>query len=390
MGGRAAVAAGAGVDDDAAAERVGRRDRADDHALAVRGQQRLAPGAAARSRRRGRRAAPAPRACRGGRARARCGARRRGRAARRGPWSATGRVAGDHARRRARPRRARRRRGSARRAARRPRGRPARRGPARTAPARRGPTGSTVTRSPSASAPAPQRAGHHRPGAAHRERAVDVQHGAARHAAPRRSTSAAAPSSAARRSSRPCPDGAAHATVGTPGSSSATSAGARAGSATSVFVIATTPVADVERAQDRRVLARLRHHPVVGGDDHQEQVDARRPGDHRAHEPLVARHVDDRQRRGRSAAPAARTRARSTSRARVSSGSRSVSVPVSARTSAVLPWSMCPAVPRVSGTSPVASPVPSPKGEGQALPPEGVMPGTPRGPLRRRGRPPRR
>src|SRR3954452_16954 len=35
-----------------------------------------------------------------------------------------------------------------------------------------------------------------------------------------------------------------------------------------------------------------------------------------------------------------------------SSGSRSVSTPVSARTSTVLPWSMCPAVPRVSGCTP--------------------------------------
>src|SRR5215218_3798242 len=33
-----------------------------------------------------------------------------------------------------------------------------------------------------------------------------------------------------------------------------------------------------------------------------------------------------------------------------SSGRRSVSVPVSARTSQVLPWSMCPAVPTVSAT----------------------------------------
>src|SRR5438034_2443113 len=33
---------------------------------------------------------------------------------------------------------------------------------------------------------------------------------------------------------------------------------------------------------------------------------------------------------------------------RCSSGSRSVSLPVSARTSQVLPWSMCPAVPTVS------------------------------------------
>ena len=36
-----------------------------------------------------------------------------------------------------------------------------------------------------------------------------------------------------------------------------------------------------------------------------------------------------------------------------SSGSRSVSRPVSARTSAVLPWSMCPAVPTVSGGAPL-------------------------------------
>src|SRR4029077_8395719 len=36
---------------------------------------------------------------------------------------------------------------------------------------------------------------------------------------------------------------------------------------------------------------------------------------------------------------------------RRSSGSRSVSLPVNARTSHVLPWSMCPAVPTVSGTS---------------------------------------
>src|SRR3954454_1707052 len=34
-----------------------------------------------------------------------------------------------------------------------------------------------------------------------------------------------------------------------------------------------------------------------------------------------------------------------------SSGRRSVSTPVSARTRAVLPWSMCPAVPRVSGAA---------------------------------------
>jgi hypothetical protein len=53
--------------------------------------------------------------------------------------------------------------------------------------------------------------------------------------------------------------------------------------------------ADPERGEHRRVLAGLRHHPVVGGDDHQEQVDARRPGHHRAHEALVAGDVDHRQ-----------------------------------------------------------------------------------------------
>src|SRR6185436_18134150 len=36
---------------------------------------------------------------------------------------------------------------------------------------------------------------------------------------------------------------------------------------------------------------------------------------------------------------------------RCSSGRRSVSLPVRARTSQVLPWSMCPAVPTVSGIS---------------------------------------
>src|SRR3954447_17474097 len=42
-----------------------------------------------------------------------------------------------------------------------------------------------------------------------------------------------------------------------------------------------------------------------------------------------------------------------------SSGSRSVSTPVSAPTSAVLPWSMCPAVPSVSGGAAIARAQPS-------------------------------
>jgi len=44
------------------------------------------------------------------------------------------------------------------------------------------------------------------------------------------------------------------------------------------------------------VLAGLRHHAVVGGDDHQVQVDAGGARDHRAHEALVPRNIDDRQR----------------------------------------------------------------------------------------------
>ena len=54
----------------------------------------------------------------------------------------------------------------------------------------------------------------------------------------------------------------------------------------------------------------------------------------------------------RPAARAARSRGRSRCRAACSSGSRSVSLPVSARTSHVLPWSMWPAVPTVSGIAP--------------------------------------
>jgi hypothetical protein len=46
-------------------------------------------------------------------------------------------------------------------------------------------------------------------------------------------------------------------------------------------------------AADREVLARLRHHALVGGDHEQHEVDAGRAGHHRAHEALVARHVDE-------------------------------------------------------------------------------------------------
>ena len=57
--------------------------------------------------------------------------------------------------------------------------------------------------------------------------------------------------------------------------------------------------AHAEQLEDRDVLARLRHHAVVAGDDEQREVDAGRPRDHRAHEALVPRHVDDRERASR-------------------------------------------------------------------------------------------
>ena len=50
---------------------------------------------------------------------------------------------------------------------------------------------------------------------------------------------------------------------------------------------------DPEQAQDREVLVRLRARALVGVDHEQEQVDACRARDHRAHEALVPGHVDD-------------------------------------------------------------------------------------------------
>ena len=52
-------------------------------------------------------------------------------------------------------------------------------------------------------------------------------------------------------------------------------------------------VPDAEQIADRDVLAGLGHHAFVGGHDQQHEVDAGGAGDHRAHERLVARHVDD-------------------------------------------------------------------------------------------------
>ena len=97
------------------------------------------------------------------------------------------------------------------------------------------------------------------------------------------------------------------------------------------------------------MLERLRARALLRVDHEQEQVDAGRAGDHRAHEPLVTRDVDER------SAPSVRKLERRVAEVDRDAalpappGRRSVSLPVRARTSHVLPWSMWPAVPTVSG-----------------------------------------
>ena len=51
---------------------------------------------------------------------------------------------------------------------------------------------------------------------------------------------------------------------------------------------------NAQQPADVEVLARLRHHRFVGGDDQQHAVDAADAGQHRPHEALVAGHVDER------------------------------------------------------------------------------------------------
>ena len=98
----------------------------------------------------------------------------------------------------------------------------------------------------------------------------------------------------------PRPVCAAVATIGASGrtdaiavrTSSSTSA-SHSSSTRSAFVSATTPRLHAEQSENREVLARLRHHAFVGGDDEQRDVDSRRAGDHRAHEGFVPGNVDD-------------------------------------------------------------------------------------------------
>ena len=56
---------------------------------------------------------------------------------------------------------------------------------------------------------------------------------------------------------------------------------------------------DPQQRADRQVLARLRHHALVGRDDQHRQVDSADAGQHVPDEALVARHVDDLDREAR-------------------------------------------------------------------------------------------
>ncbi len=53
---------------------------------------------------------------------------------------------------------------------------------------------------------------------------------------------------------------------------------------------------DAQQVEDGEMLARLRHDPVVGSDDEHDEIDAAGAGQHRAHQLLVAGHVDEAER----------------------------------------------------------------------------------------------
>ena len=61
------------------------------------------------------------------------------------------------------------------------------------------------------------------------------------------------------------------------------------------FVSATRPARNAQQPADVEVLARLRHHRLVGGHDEHHEVDAADAGEHVLDEALVAGHVDERE-----------------------------------------------------------------------------------------------
>ena len=100
------------------------------------------------------------------------------------------------------------------------------------------------------------------------------------------------------------------------------------------------------------MLERLGARPVVGGDDEHRRIDLAGPDEHVADQPVVAGHVDEVDRRSRRAGSDGRSPTSIVIPRRRSSGSRSASMPVSARSSVVLPWSMWPAVPMTTVIAP--------------------------------------
>ena len=179
----------------------------------------------------------------------------------------------------------------------------------------RRPDGSKVTRSPAPSEPDHSVPGDHGAGAVDRERAIDVEHG--------RPVVRRAHRGTRRGDMRDRGADLLDAGAGAGGAvddrhvlvdqRARLAARARAGVGEVGLRHRHDARAHAERAQHGRVLDRLRHHPVVGGHDEQEQVHAGRSGDHRAHEALVARDVDEREQPARRRR-AGRSRGRSTCR----------------------------------------------------------------------------
>ena len=141
-----------------------------------------------------------------------------------------------------------------------------------------------TTRSPGRMPPAPERAGDDGAEALHREDAVDRQARRARRPGARQLGQT--PRRARRSSaSRPAPvlaetgdDRRARRTASRRGTSRTSSAheSSQSGSTRSLLVSATTPRVTPSSRDDVEVLAGLRHHALVGGDDEQHDVDRRR------------------------------------------------------------------------------------------------------------------
>ena len=161
-------------------------------------------------------------------------------------------------------------------------------------------SGSSVTAIADAQRAADQRARDDRPEAAHLEAAVDRQARRPRARRARRRSAAASAPSAARSASSPAPVTDDTRTIGAPASGVRASSAATSSAASSATSVVhgvdlrerDHRARDAEQLADREVLARLRHHALVGGDHEQQQIDAGGARHHRAHEPLVAGHVD--------------------------------------------------------------------------------------------------